>query len=158
MLQSTGSQKVRHDLVTEHKVWLNIPISFQVLVQYSYASRHMKLQEVKRNCSELSEGAFQPSGTDFQTSDFQNSENSFLLLLVSKSVVMYYNNHRKLISVCVSPSVVSDSLGPRGLQPARLLCPWDSPGKTTGVGCHFLLDVIIITTYTHTYHTLHIIT
>ena len=25
-----------------------------------------------------------------------------------------------------------------GLQPARLLCPWNSPGKNTGVGCHFL--------------------
>ena len=29
-------------------------------------------------------------------------------------------------------------LRPHGLQPARLLCPWDSPGKNTGVGCHFL--------------------
>ena len=28
---------------------------------------------------------------------------------------------------------------PRG-QPTRLLCPWDSPGKNTGVGCHFLLQ------------------
>ena len=28
---------------------------------------------------------------------------------------------------------------PYGLYPARLLCPWDSPGKNTGVGCHFLL-------------------
>ena len=33
-------------------------------------------------------------------------------------------------------SVVSDSLWPHGLQPARLLCPWDSPGKNTGVGSH----------------------
>ena len=30
-------------------------------------------------------------------------------------------------------------LQPHGLQPARLLCQWDSPGKNTGVGCHFLL-------------------
>ena len=30
-----------------------------------------------------------------------------------------------------SPSVVSDSLGPQGLQPTRLLCSWDSPGKNT---------------------------
>ena len=36
-------------------------------------------------------------------------------------------------------SVLSDSLWPRGLQPARLLCPQDSPGKNTGVGCHSLL-------------------
>ena len=27
-----------------------------------------------------------------------------------------------------------------GLQPARLLCPWDSPGKNTGVGCHVLFQ------------------
>ena len=39
-------------------------------------------------------------------------------------------------------SVVSDSLRPRGLQPTRLLRPWDSPGKNTGVGCHFLLQGI----------------
>ena len=30
-------------------------------------------------------------------------------------------------------------LWPHGLSPARLLCPWDSPGKNTGVGCHALL-------------------
>ena len=35
-----------------------------------------------------------------------------------------------------SRSVVSDSSRPHGLQPTRLLCPWDFPGKSTGVGCH----------------------
>ena len=35
-------------------------------------------------------------------------------------------------------------LWPHGLQPARLLCPWDFPGKNTGVGCHFLLQGIIL--------------
>ena len=35
---------------------------------------------------------------------------------------------------------MSDSVRPHGLQPARLLRPWDSPGKNTGVGCHFLLQ------------------
>ena len=38
-----------------------------------------------------------------------------------------------------SCSVVSDSLRPHGLQPTRLLRPWDFPGKSTGVGCHCLL-------------------
>ena len=33
-------------------------------------------------------------------------------------------------------------LWPHGLPPARLLCPWDSPGKNTGVGCHSLLQEI----------------
>ena len=44
--------------------------------------------------------------------------------------------------VCVNLSVVSNSWRPRGLQPARLLCPWDSPGRNTGVGSHFLLQGI----------------
>ena len=35
---------------------------------------------------------------------------------------------------------MADSLPPQGLQPARLLCPWDSPGKNTGAGGHFLLQ------------------
>ena len=34
---------------------------------------------------------------------------------------------------------MSDSQRPHGLQPTRLLCPWDFPGKSTGVGCHCLL-------------------
>ena len=38
---------------------------------------------------------------------------------------------------------MSDSLRPHGLKPARLLCPWDPPGKSTEVGCHFLLQVIL---------------
>ena len=41
---------------------------------------------------------------------------------------------------CMS-SVVSNSLWPHGLQPARLLCPWDSPGKKTGAGCHALFEL-----------------
>ena len=37
-------------------------------------------------------------------------------------------------------SVVSDSVRPYRRQPTRLHHPWDSPGKSTGVGCHFLLQ------------------
>ena len=33
---------------------------------------------------------------------------------------------------------MSDSVQPRRWQPTRLPNPWDSPGKNTGVGCHFL--------------------
>ena len=40
---------------------------------------------------------------------------------------------------------MSDSLRPRGLQPTRLLHPWDFPGKSTGVGCHCLLRPDYIT-------------
>ena len=38
---------------------------------------------------------------------------------------------------------MSNSLQP--MKPARLLCPWDSPGKNTGVGCHALLHRVFLT-------------
>ena len=41
---------------------------------------------------------------------------------------------------CYVASVVSDSVRPHRWQPTRLPCPLDSPGKNTGVGCHFLLQ------------------
>ena len=40
----------------------------------------------------------------------------------------------------LSHFVVSDSVRPHRQQPTRLPHPWDSPGKNTGVGCHFLLQ------------------
>ena len=41
---------------------------------------------------------------------------------------------------CCVASVSSDSVWPLRWQPTRLRHPWDSPGKNTGVGCHFLLQ------------------
>ena len=41
---------------------------------------------------------------------------------------------------CQVASVMSDSVWPHRQQPIRLPHPWDSPGKNTGVGCHFLLQ------------------
>ena len=70
--------------------------------------------------------------------------------------VNWYSHYGKYIDVpqiikttiyccCVSHSVMSDSLQRHGLQPIRLLCPWDSPGKNTGAGCHALLQGIFLT-------------
>ena len=47
--------------------------------------------------------------------------------------------------MCQDTSVMIDSVSCYGLQPARFLCPWDSPGKNTGVGCHALLQRIFPT-------------
>ena len=44
------------------------------------------------------------------------------------------------VCVCAVTSVVSDSVRPHRRQLTRLPCPWDSPGKNTAVGCHFLLQ------------------
>ena len=37
------------------------------------------------------------------------------------------------------------TLQPYGLQPARLLCAWDSPGRNTGAGCHSLFQAVFLT-------------
>ena len=47
------------------------------------------------------------------------------------------------VCVCVSRSVVSDSLQPHGLEPTRILCPWDSPGKSTGKSFNVSLMTIM---------------
>ena len=52
------------------------------------------------------------------------------------------------IRVCecmLSHSIVFNPLQPHGMEPTRLICPWDFPGKNTGVGCHFLLQGIFPT-------------
>ena len=55
---------------------------------------------------------------------------------------MSYLSSINIKSETVSCSGVSDSLQRHGQQPPRLLCPRDSPGKNTGVGCHALLQGI----------------
>ena len=49
------------------------------------------------------------------------------------------------VHTCLVASVMSESLRRYGLQPARLLCPWDSSDKNTGVDCHALLQRIFLT-------------
>ena len=46
----------------------------------------------------------------------------------------------RLSCCCCVAFVMSDSVWPQRRQPTRLPYPWDSPGKNTGVGCHFLLQ------------------
>ena len=60
---------------------------------------------------------------------------------------MYACMFAKSLQLCLT-------LQPYGLQPARLLWPWNSPGKNTGVGCHFLLQCLSV--YTHFLHLHHI--
>ena len=48
-------------------------------------------------------------------------------------------------STCSVPKSWPTLLWPQGLSPTRLLCPWDFPGRNTGVACHFLLQGILPT-------------
>ena len=57
--------------------------------------------------------------------------------------VFIFFNFYQFIATNLPPSTLMHTcsvLEPHGPQPARLLCPWDFPGKNTGVGCHFLLQ------------------
>ena len=47
-----------------------------------------------------------------------------------------------LLLLLLVASVMSDSVRSQRRQPTRLPRPWDSPGKNTGVGCHFLLQCV----------------
>ena len=51
-----------------------------------------------------------------------------------------WNQQHYCCCCCWVASVVSDSVRPQRQQPPRFPHPWDSPGKDTGVGCHFLLQ------------------
>ena len=51
----------------------------------------------------------------------------------------------KAMCLCAKSLQSRPTLRPYGLQPARLLCPWDSPGKNTGLGCLAPLQGIFLT-------------
>ena len=53
---------------------------------------------------------------------------------------LYFNREVKVLVTQSCPT-----LWPHGSWPARLLCPWNSPGKNTGVGCHYLLQRVFLT-------------
>ena len=55
------------------------------------------------------------------------------------------HHHGGTACVHAKPLQLCPTLQPYGPQPARLLCPWDSPGMNTGVGCHRLLQGIFPT-------------
>ena len=58
---------------------------------------------------------------------------------------LFLGRDYKLCSrVCVGHSIVPDSWRPHGRQSTRLLCPWSSPGKNFGVGCHAFLQGIFL--------------
>ena len=56
-----------------------------------------------------------------------------------------HSNYNPNMYMCSIDLVVSDTLLLHGLWPTKLLCPRDSPGKNTGVGCHSFFQVIFST-------------
>ena len=60
-------------------------------------------------------------------------------------LIQYFGSTVNLYMVMVQLPSHIRLLQPHGLQPTRPFCPWDSPGKNTGMGCHFLLQGIFQT-------------
>ena len=63
----------------------------------------------------------------------------------ASSAVYFPSSKLSWVMWSESHSVLSSAFWPHGLEPARLLCPWNSPGKNPGVGCHALLQGIFPT-------------
>ena len=70
---------------------------------------------------------------------FGPSSQGFKDLDMDQEAVFVVQRERCFCCCCWVASVMSDSVQPQRRQPTRLPRPWDSPGKNTGVGCHFLL-------------------
>ena len=67
---------------------------------------------------------------------------SLLFNMLSRLVITFLPRSKYLLIVAQSCPTLCD---PHGLQPATRLCPWNFPGRNTGVGCHCLLQEIFLT-------------
>ena len=79
-----------------------------------------------------------PRGHDWATEQQHSCKESSLAL--SSLCFVWF-----LLPCCLDPNLCLTLLQPHGLKLARLLYPWDFPGKNTGVGCPFLLQQIFPT-------------
>ena len=62
----------------------------------------------------------------------------------SVHLIIYASMYLSIEHICFSCYVISDALPSHWLQPTRLLCPWESPGKNTGVSCPFLIERLVL--------------
>ncbi|KAI4548431.1 hypothetical protein MG293_000761 [Ovis ammon polii] len=83
-------------------------------------------------------------GTQHLFLDFTKSTHPMQLLCVEDLKIVVREIHSPRTYTVAS--AMSDSVRPHRRQPTRLRCPWDSPGKNTGVGCHFLLQCVKVKT------------
>ena len=73
-------------------------------------------------------------------------ENQGILYSPPSGIPKALRRVRLKMHLCMlSHPVVSNFLQPHGLYPPKLLCPWDSPGKNTTLGCQALLQGILLT-------------
>ena len=106
--------------------------SFYVLSTYSWGQIWLPLRLMLAPCSLRQRGLLEPDHSEKQTNKQLSWNNPDCLV-------------KPACCVCSVASVMSDSFWPYELKVTRLLCPWDSSGKNTGVGCQALLQGIFLT-------------
>ena len=72
-----------------------------------------------------------------------DTQKQFLYMIFS--FITYTHTSSELCNSCLVTKSCLILCDPHGLQPARPLCPWDSPGKNTGLDCYSLLQRIFPT-------------
>ena len=133
------------------RIYLTIYVNFWNYIKY-YLLTNFPLSSLLLILS----WCFSFNTVDKRKTGFQFSINLVFLYLEAMTGSMYFSvNVQKIWDVLnysnVCTRVMSDSLQPYGLKPTRLLCPWDSLGKNTGVGCHALLQGIFPTQGSNTH-------
>ena len=93
---------------------------------------------VGHDCSDLAAAAAWIGGE-------LGGENRYMYMYIWVTLLCAWNCHNIVNWLSVSCSVMPNSLQPHGLQPARILCSWNSPGKNTGVGSYLFLQGIFLT-------------
>jgi len=142
---SLWGRRVRHDWATEQQqqipltctfLWTSASLSpFSWNKLSSFSAHEGELQLILQN-------------PKFLYPQFKCLSNADWLLKLLISVAEEFDlvkqgqkgNRVGCCCCCAVTSVVPDSVRPHRRQPTRLPHPWDSPGKNTGVGCHFLLQ------------------
>ena len=70
----------------------------------------------------------------------RGTDGSRLTVIIISECIQMSKHHRVCLLLLLSCFSRVRSVQPHRRQPTRLPRPWDSPGKNTGVGCHFLLQ------------------
>ena len=123
VMQSMGLQRVRHDWVTELS-WTENIVKLQCISLRCRAKRFC--------CTYVWIKIYIFFFTFSSITGYYNVLNRVPCAILQIPVIYLF--YMSLSSY--SRSVMSDSVTPWS---ARLFCPWDSPGKNTGMGCQFLL-------------------
>ena len=157
-VQSSGSQTVRHDsdfhftalqLFYSSKIIVK-KINRQVCLGVQVTLPRVELLGAEVNPRPIS-SACRPLHDHHYTSTHRYTHEVHVCkLLIHQTLIRGLpggdtETEQKQCAACLVASVVSDSVRPDGLQPTRLLCPRESPGKNTGAGCHALLQGIALT-------------